>query len=265
VSGVGERLKQARIESGLTLQEVEEQTKIRMFYLDAIEADDYKSLPGKVYITGFLRSYCKLLNIDSDEIINEFNKDWASKKLDKDIVIADAKEEIIGEKKFPKMNFNYNKMMRFSILILAVVVLLVVNQLWDRTTPAPPSQDPSIVVNGDNGEEINGGPSVSEVVYSGVNIVIIPTRANCWLEVNINNQVAFSGMLNQGDDPLVFHDENEIRIRLGSAGAVDIMHNGELLEPLGNIGEVVTKIFTAEEDNEEDESEENDEEENEIL
>ena len=266
MSGIGEKLRQKRTELGLTLQEIEEQTKIRIFYLEAIESEDYKSLPGKVYILGFLRSYCKLLKIDPNEIIGEFNEAWDNAELDKDVVTTYVKEASLGEKRIPKINFNYNKLMRFSVLILAVVVLLVVNQLWDRTTPTLPNQDPPVAnyPNGNNGEEANGeigGEGQEPVIYTGVNIEIIPARADCWLEVTIGNQVVFADVLRYGEDSLKFQDENEIRIRFGSAGAVDIMHNGELLEPIGNIGEVVTKIFIAEEDNEEDD----DDEENEIL
>jgi len=251
VSGLGEKLRQKRIEMGLTLQEVEEQTKIRILYLEAIEAENYKSLPGKVYITGFLRSYCKLLKIDPNEIINEFNADWSAKELDTDDVMTYVQEAPIREKRSPKINFNYNKIVRFSIIVLAVVVLLVVNQLWDRSTPSlPPPQDPSVVNNvyGEEGNgETAGGPNAGqEPVYTGVNIEIIPVRDSCWLEVTIGNQVVFVGVLGQGEESLVFNDENEIRVRFGNAGAVDVVYNGELLEPIGNIGEVVTRTFTVE-------------------
>jgi len=253
VSGIGEKLRQKRTELGLTLQEVEEQTKIRIFYLEAIEAEDYKSLPGKVYILGFLRSYCKLLKIDPNEIIKEFNETWVDTEVDTEAISTSLKETSLKEKRVPKINFNYNKLLRFSVLILAVLVLLAVNHLWDRSsTPFQPPQDPPIAnyPNGDNGEEANGeigGEGQEPVIYTGVNIEIIPARADCWLEVTIGNQVAFSGTLRLGDYPLEFHDENEIRVRLGSAGAVDIVYNGELLEPMGNIGEVVERTFTLEE------------------
>ena len=250
MSDLGERLQQERSKLGLTLQEVEEYTKIRTLYIEAIEAGNYKALPAKVYITGFLRSYCKLLKLDPSEIINQFNAEWSAKGFDTETVTTYVREASISEKKSPKINFNYNKIMRFAILVLAVVVLLVVNQLWDRSTPSlPPFQEPP-VVNGGYGEEANGDiegePNGQEAVYEGVNIEIIPVRADCWLEVTIGNQVVFVGVLGQGDENLVFHDENEIRVRFGNAGAVDVVFNGELLDPVGNIGEVVTRTFTVE-------------------
>lgn len=251
MSGVGERLREQRIKLGLTLQEVEEQTKIRRFYIEAIENEDYKSLPGKVYIIGFLRSYCKVLKINPNEIIDEFNASWP----DTDNVTNYVKEASLREKKAPKVNFNFNysKLLRFSILILAVVVLLGVNKLWNKPMPVPPPQDPIISQpNNNNGEETpdeTGEDSIvdQEPIYTGVNIEIIPARGDCWLEVTIDNQIVFSGILRQGEEKLVFQNENEIHMRLGNAGSVDIVYNGELLEPIGNMGEVVRKTFTLKE------------------
>lgn len=249
MSGVGEKLREQRIKLGLTLQEVEEKTKIRRFYIEAMENEDYKSLPGKVYIIGFLRSYCKILKINPNEIIDEFNTSWP----DTDNVTNYVKEAALREKKAPKINFNYSKMLRFGILILAIVVLLGVNKLWNKPMLVPPPQDPIITQpNDNNGEETPGetgdDPAVEpEPVYTGVNIEVIPVRGDCWLEVTIDNEIVFSGILRQGEDKLAFQSENEIHIRFGNAGAVDIVYNGKLLEPIGNMGDVVRKTFAVDE------------------
>lgn len=248
MSGVGERLREQRIKLGLTLEEVEEQTKIRRFYIEAIENEDYKSLPGKVYIIGFLRSYCKILNINPKDIIDEFNASWP----DTDNVANYVKEATLREKKAPKINFNYNKLLRFSIIVLAIVVLLGVNKLWNKPTPVPPPQDPIINQPNNNEEEMLGETEndtnlEQEPIYIGVNLEIIPVRGDCWLEVSIDNQTVYSGILRQGEEKLVFQSETEIHVRFGNAGAVDIVLNGELLDPIGNMGEVVRKTFTLEE------------------
>ena len=247
VSGLGERLRQQRINLGLTLQEVEYQTKIRIFYLEAIENEDYKSLPGKVYIMGFLRSYSRLLKMDADEIIDEFNASWPDAD-NQDNVATYVKEASFREKKAPKVSFNYNKLLRFSVIVLAVAVLLSVNHFWDRPIPTPPPEGPMVnLPNDNNGEEIEEEPNGDqEPVYTGVNIEIIPVRGDCWLTVTIDNEVVFSGMLFHGQEGVAFQSENEIQARFGSAGAVDIIFNGELLEPIGNVGQVLDWIFTVE-------------------
>lgn len=50
MSELGRHLKEARLQKGMSLDDVQEVTKIRKKYLEAIEAGDYKVLPGSFYV-----------------------------------------------------------------------------------------------------------------------------------------------------------------------------------------------------------------------
>ena len=56
---LGEQLRRARLERGINLREVAEQTRITMRHLEAIEADDYKELPGGIFNKSFIKSYAR--------------------------------------------------------------------------------------------------------------------------------------------------------------------------------------------------------------
>ncbi len=56
---LGEQLRRARLERGVNLREVSEQTRITMRHLEAIEADDYKRLPGGIFNKSFIKSYAR--------------------------------------------------------------------------------------------------------------------------------------------------------------------------------------------------------------
>lgn len=56
---LGEQLRRARLERGINLREVAEQTRITMRHLEAIEADDYKALPGGIFNKSFIKSYAR--------------------------------------------------------------------------------------------------------------------------------------------------------------------------------------------------------------
>lgn len=56
---LGEQLRRARLERGVNLREVSEQTRITMRHLEAIEADDYKALPGGIFNKSFIKSYAR--------------------------------------------------------------------------------------------------------------------------------------------------------------------------------------------------------------
>jgi len=56
---LGEQLRRARLERGVNLREVAEQTRITMRHLEAIEADDFEALPGGIFNKSFIKSYAR--------------------------------------------------------------------------------------------------------------------------------------------------------------------------------------------------------------
>ncbi|KKS95986.1 MAG: XRE family transcriptional regulator [Candidatus Gottesmanbacteria bacterium GW2011_GWA2_43_14] len=73
---VGEILKKARLEKRLTLDEVENQIKIRKKYLAALEDNAWVKLPSLPYIKGFLRNYSKFLELKPEEIVAVFRRQY---------------------------------------------------------------------------------------------------------------------------------------------------------------------------------------------
>lgn len=71
---IGAVLRRARAERGLSLEEVEEATKIRVRYLEGLEREDYDVLPAAVYVRGFLKSYANFLGLDGEELIRELQR-----------------------------------------------------------------------------------------------------------------------------------------------------------------------------------------------
>lgn len=69
----GEHLKRERELRGHTLKKVFEVTRVPLKYLEAIEADDFDSLPQPAYVKGFLRAYCKFLGIDDNDSVLRYD------------------------------------------------------------------------------------------------------------------------------------------------------------------------------------------------
>ena len=62
-----ENLTEIRKSRGVSLSEIATTTKISTRYLRAIEAGDFKKLPGGVYNTSYLRQYAKAISYDEEE------------------------------------------------------------------------------------------------------------------------------------------------------------------------------------------------------
>jgi cytoskeleton protein RodZ len=66
---IGEQLKQARLEQKLTIKKASQATAIRPQFLDALEADDFASLPSPVQARGFLRIYANYMGLDAEQLL----------------------------------------------------------------------------------------------------------------------------------------------------------------------------------------------------
>ncbi|HUX64420.1 RodZ domain-containing protein [Sulfuricella sp.] len=65
----GEVLTEARERLGLSVAEVARQLRLAPRQVEALEADDPASLPGKTFLRGFLRNYAKLLQLDPEPLL----------------------------------------------------------------------------------------------------------------------------------------------------------------------------------------------------
>jgi cytoskeletal protein RodZ len=66
---LGELLEQARLERGLSLEDVERATRIPLKYLVALEREDFAHLPPLVYARGFARTYASYLGLNPREVL----------------------------------------------------------------------------------------------------------------------------------------------------------------------------------------------------
>lgn len=69
---LGAILHSARVESKLSLEDIERETKIRARYLLAMEEGDFHLIPGEVYCKGFLRTYAKTVGLNPDDIVSQY-------------------------------------------------------------------------------------------------------------------------------------------------------------------------------------------------
>ncbi|MEK6271986.1 MAG: helix-turn-helix domain-containing protein [Actinomycetota bacterium] len=71
---IGEVLKRTRTRHKIDIRTVEQQTKIRIKYLRALENEEWDVLPGSAYAKGFLRTYAQFLGLDGDALVDEYRR-----------------------------------------------------------------------------------------------------------------------------------------------------------------------------------------------
>ncbi|MEJ2649776.1 MAG: helix-turn-helix domain-containing protein, partial [Sedimentisphaerales bacterium] len=68
----GNRLRQAREQSGLSRKEVATHLKLSQEKIEALERGEVDQLAAPVFVAGYLRAYAKLVGLPEEEIISDF-------------------------------------------------------------------------------------------------------------------------------------------------------------------------------------------------
>lgn len=99
---IGEILKKERIKKNISLNEIEKKTKIRKRYLLAIEENNWRVFPSKIYIEGVIKNYALSLGLSYKKILAFFRRDYGEeevinfkKKLNKNLLIPESKKNFI--------------------------------------------------------------------------------------------------------------------------------------------------------------------------
>lgn len=125
---VGTILKKEREKKGLLLIDIEKQIKVREKYLKAVEEEDWSYFSSKIYITGILKNYSRVLNLDHKKILAFFRRDY------------ERKEEVKFKKKITStyLTSETKIFLKFGLIILTLFfIIYFVFQL--KTYFSPPS------------------------------------------------------------------------------------------------------------------------------
>ena len=70
---IGEVLRLARINQGLSLEELQRKTDIQLDLLEALESDDFDKLPSPFYARSFLRKYAWAVELDENIVLDAYD------------------------------------------------------------------------------------------------------------------------------------------------------------------------------------------------
>lgn len=258
---IGIKLRTAREQKGISLHEVEEATKIRARYLEALEEEEFDILPGRAYALGFLRSYAAYLGLDVAELTAIFKRAYPQ---------PDEEAPPVSLPAAPTRPVRTRRrlwvVVGIVILVLAGLAFLGWNSLRSGPAPggaglppenpeAPPAveeplpegEPPAGTPTGPEGGEQSASSPETGVTFSSpqeetfqVEVRIVGDR--CWLEVQVDGTLAYSGIL-EGGESRYWNARQEVRIKFGLPAAARVFVNGREVGEVGG-SSPVTRIFT---------------------
>ena len=78
MSELGNTLKEARERNGLSLDDLQNITKIQKRYLVGIETGNYDMMPGKFYVRAFIKQYAEAVGLEPEEVFEQFKNEIPS-------------------------------------------------------------------------------------------------------------------------------------------------------------------------------------------
>ncbi|MGB7922316.1 MAG: helix-turn-helix domain-containing protein [Pyrinomonadaceae bacterium] len=115
----GEQLRLAREARGISLREISEQTRISTRYLEAIEADDYKRLPGGIFNKSFIKAYAKYIGYDEKEALEAYMRTARDQGASPDDVVSTPYQ--------PRVYTDGNARSPLVTLFLTVLILAILS------------------------------------------------------------------------------------------------------------------------------------------
>lgn len=136
---IGERLKSARLAKGLTIDELQQLTKIQKKYLVALEQNDFEAMPGTFYVRSFIRQYAKAVGIDGEQLVNLLDGKEVVEELPPLETINDSRVAMHQKQHQNKYDFKKWRQ-RLPMIILTIASVTIVATVAYLTLREDPNQ-----------------------------------------------------------------------------------------------------------------------------
>jgi cytoskeletal protein RodZ len=221
---VGERLRAAREEKGLSLEDIAAQTRIPLRHLESIETAEWDKLPAPTYTTGFAKSYASSVGLDRTEIGEQLREEMGGQRF------ASSTPEVF-EPADPART-----MPRGLVLgaIGAVLVLILVMTWLNKRSLDQPEENASAPQAEATAPAQQPPAPAPAPAAAAQGPVVLSATAPVWLEVyQKGGSTLFSGMLQAGQTFAVPPSAAAPLLRTGKPDALRITVGSAIAPAVG--------------------------------
>jgi cytoskeleton protein RodZ len=277
VESFGARLKREREQRKITLDDISVSTKIGTRFLAALEEEHFDQLPGGIFNKGFVRAYARHLGIDENQAIADFVAASAPSQPESPPPGTPVLEAMAVRVPESKRKSRGNDGIPWGVVAVVLLITALGFALWgfhsrekpsipgiaapspvpaetsspaaqtaaaDPTQPAslkttnPPAPSPA-----SESAVAQGTPvPVATAPNTGVFLVLIKAREDAWVSITADGkQISQDTLTAAAQKSIEAH--NQLVIKTGNVGALDISFNGKMLGSQGHYNEVKTLTF----------------------
>jgi cytoskeletal protein RodZ len=257
--GIGAKLRTERVGRGLAIDDISRDTRIAPRFLEAIETDDYSTLPGLIFARSFVRQYALILNLDPDPLLAELPRH------------DESTAPLPNPPARPRSNYHRDRRRR-TLISATVWVLLAggagggayfyfkhstrasafqpassqpMSAQSERPAPQRTDIEPASDTTSDAQETLAAPAAAFSSATAPVQVSLTAHDQSAWVQVSVDGRITFSGTLKPNETQEVSAAE-QVKILTGNAGALTISLNGKTLDSIGPVGQVRSVRLTAE-------------------
>jgi transcriptional regulator with XRE-family HTH domain len=237
VETLGEYLRQAREAREVDLRDAAQQTRISIQYLKALENEDFSKLPGEVFVRGFLKNYCRFLNLDEAEVM----KRYSQLKPQADQAPAATPS---GEPAFSADEREIHKARPLEPFVWGAVILIALIAFLFNSLPA----DHPIVIQPQALPILPTVQSKETTTVQDINVsklyLKVVALEDTWLLIRTDGSPQKKAILKQGES-LTWSADERFLLSYARVGALRILLNGEELSVRGEAASPVRDLAIA--------------------
>lgn len=271
----GQKLRERRQDLGLQHQDIEKYIHVRSHYLKALEEGRVDAIPSFVQCQGMLSNYAKFLNLDENEILQDYANGLQARR--EALLAKTQPEKKRKSKPLIRVPKKWKKLISTDLLIVGGVILsLMVFAFWaaakvtsiqNRGNEATKLSVSDILLNTSIPTTIPTNSSISEATETPVAATamgVVPTtdpnqtpdasstspiqltvRATqrSWVRISADEEVVFNGFLTPGNI-YPFYASKELILLTGNAGTLQVVFNQKDLGDLGGLTDKAELQFT---------------------
>tara|TARA_Y100000590_G_scaffold465924_1_gene639673 strand:- start:2407 stop:3249 length:843 start_codon:yes stop_codon:yes gene_type:complete len=274
---IGEKLKNRRLDKKIKLYEVGKKLNISISNLEAIESDEIFDVAGKAYAIGFIRTYSDFLELNSNEIIEEFKVQISMSTKDNKIELPKPIELFQ-----PFLSFKIVSIIIFATLSTSFYFLFInknENLNYAITSQLPEEFEPmveeyevnnalkkineqkiktnNLIANNISTEDeesfINNNISAiaskpsKESIEDLDSLISIKVIKSTWIQIRDKDEKIIFSKLMDNDDEYSYPLNENYFITTGNAGNILISIGGKIFGKLGKKGEVIESLLISKE------------------
>jgi hypothetical protein len=239
---IGNSLREARYRQQLELSDVEQATKIRARYLQALEEESFDALPAQTYVKGFLRTYADYLGLDGQLYVDEYNSRYG---VGEDV----PREPVVARR--TTVHHRHRRLERRGVLLALGAIGIVVALFIAAFKFSGGSNNPPIPnLGGTTTSALKTSPAHKKkkkhkaVRPAKVRLFVLAAYGDCWMDVrnySSNGKSLYTGTLTQGQWQRFIG--RRLWISLGAPGKIRAAVNGRTVTIPGG-GRPVSLLVT---------------------